>query len=235
MNKIYDYNIYAAMRQLGVTRLRTKQSKVLSCILQNRDVLVRLCTGGGKSLLFQLPALLDEPGQLTLVFSPLLALQEDQVSALKTKGVRAALLNSSLSKRRHAATLRDFVQNGGLLYLAPEQLRREDVRTALSTARVRRVVVDEVHILPQVDRGFRPAYAEFGAFIADQGAEQCGFCNPGFMMNAIALFREKQDPTDEEIKEYLAGNLCRCSGYEGQLRGIRAYLDWKKQREEDAQ
>lgn len=165
MNKIYDYNIYAAMRQLGVTRLRTKQSKVLSCILQNRDVLVRLCTGGGKSLLFQLPALLDEPGQLTLVFSPLLALQEDQVSALKKKGVRAALLNSSLSKRRHAATLRDFVQNGGLLYLAPEQLRREDVRTALSTARVRRVVVDEVHILPQVDRGFRPAYAEIGAFI----------------------------------------------------------------------
>lgn len=161
----YNYNVYAAMHQLGVTRLRTEQSKVLSCILQNRDVLVRLCTGGGKSLLFQLPALLDEPGQLTLVFSPLLALQEDQVSALKKKGVRAALLNSSLSKRRHAATLRDFVQNGGLLYLAPEQLRREDVRTALSTARVRRVVVDEVHILPQVDRGFRPAYAEIGAFI----------------------------------------------------------------------
>lgn len=161
----YNYNVYAAMRQLGVTRLRTEQSKVLSCILQNRDVLVRLCTGGGKSLLFQLPALLDEPGQLTLVFSPLLALQEDQVSALKKKGVRAALLNSSLSKHRHAATLRDFVQNGGLLYLAPEQLRREDVRTALSTARVRRVVVDEVHILPQVDRGFRPAYAEIGAFI----------------------------------------------------------------------
>ena len=83
--------------------------------------------------------------------------------------------------------------------------------------------------------GLKGEAAEFGAFIADQGAEQCGFCNPGFMMNAIALFREKQDPTDEEIKEYLAGNLCRCSGYEGQLRGIRAYLDWKKQREEDAQ
>ena len=83
--------------------------------------------------------------------------------------------------------------------------------------------------------GLQGEAAEFGAFIADQGAEQCGFCNPGFMMNAIALFREKQDPTDEEIKEYLAGNLCRCSGYEGQLRGIRAYLDWKKQREEDAQ
>ena len=54
-------------------------------------------------------------------------------------------------------------------------------------------------------------------------------------MNALALFREKEYPDEDEIKEYLAGNLCRCSGYEGQLRGIRAYLDWKKQREEHAQ
>ena len=74
--------------------------------------------------------------------------------------------------------------------------------------------------------------AEFGAFIADQGAEQCGFCNPGFIMNALALFREKEYPTEEEIKEYLAGNLCRCTGYEGQLRGILAFLAWKKQKEE---
>lgn len=71
----------------------------------------------------------------------------------------------------------------------------------------------------------------FGAYIADQGAEQCGFCNPGFMMNGIAMFRENPDPTDDEIKEYLAGNLCRCSGYEGQLRGIRAYIEYKKKTE----
>ena len=83
--------------------------------------------------------------------------------------------------------------------------------------------------------GLQQEAAEFGAFIADQGAEQCGFCNPGFIMNALALFRQNSDPDEEEIKEYLAGNLCRCSGYEGQLRGIRAYLDWKKQREEDTQ
>ena len=70
--------------------------------------------------------------------------------------------------------------------------------------------------------------AGFGAFIADQGAEQCGFCNPGMIMNAIALFRENPDPTDEEIKQYLAGNLCRCSGYEGQLRGIQNFIAWKK-------
>ena len=80
--------------------------------------------------------------------------------------------------------------------------------------------------------GLQDEAAEFGAFIADQGAEQCGFCNPGFIMNALALFREKEYPSEDEIKEYLAGNLCRCTGYEGQLRGILAFLAWKKQKEE---
>ncbi|MDD6340493.1 MAG: (2Fe-2S)-binding protein [Butyrivibrio sp.] len=75
--------------------------------------------------------------------------------------------------------------------------------------------------------GLQKEAEEFGAFIADQGAEQCGFCNPGFMMNAIALLRENANPTDDEIKAYLAGNLCRCSGYEGQLRGIRAYIEYR--------
>ncbi|MBO8463182.1 MAG: (2Fe-2S)-binding protein [Firmicutes bacterium] len=77
--------------------------------------------------------------------------------------------------------------------------------------------------------GLQKEAAEFGAFIADQGAEQCGFCNPGTIMNAIALFRENPDPSDDEIKEYLAGNLCRCSGYEGQLRGMKAFLQYKKE------
>ena len=83
--------------------------------------------------------------------------------------------------------------------------------------------------------GLQEEAAEFGGFIADQGAEQCGFCNPGFIMNALALFREKEYPTEEEIKEYLAGNLCRCSGYEGQLRGIQNFLAWKKQKQEAAE
>lgn len=77
--------------------------------------------------------------------------------------------------------------------------------------------------------GLQEEAEEFGYFIANQGAEQCGFCNPGMVMNAIALFREIPEPTVEEIKEYLAGNLCRCSGYEGQLRGILNFLEWKKE------
>lgn len=79
--------------------------------------------------------------------------------------------------------------------------------------------------------GLQKEAEEFGAFIADQGAEQCGFCNPGMIMNAIALFRENPRPTDAEVKEYLAGNLCRCSGYEGQLRGIHAFLEYKNRKE----
>ena len=77
--------------------------------------------------------------------------------------------------------------------------------------------------------GLQEEASEFVTFIADQGAEQCGFCNPGFVMNTIALLRENPDPTDDEIRAYLAGNLCRCSGYEGQTRGIRAYLTAKKE------
>ena len=76
--------------------------------------------------------------------------------------------------------------------------------------------------------GLQKEAAEFGGFLADQGAEQCGFCNPGTIMNAIALFRENPDPTEVEIREYLSGNLCRCSGYEGQLRGIMNFIEWKK-------
>ena len=77
--------------------------------------------------------------------------------------------------------------------------------------------------------GLQQEASDFVTFIADQGADQCGFCNPGFVMNTIALLRENPDPTDDEIRAFLAGNLCRCSGYDGQLRGIRNYLNSRKQ------
>ena len=76
--------------------------------------------------------------------------------------------------------------------------------------------------------GLQEEAKEFIGYIADRGAEQCGFCNPGLVMNTIALLRENPDPTDDEIRAFLAGNLCRCSGYDGQLRGIRNYLNSRK-------
>ena len=80
----------------------------------------------------------------------------------------------------------------------------------------------------QTLEGLQREAEAFVTYIADQGAEQCGFCNPGFVVNTIALLRENPDPTDQEIRTFLAGNLCRCSGYEGQLRGIRAFLNSRK-------
>ena len=71
--------------------------------------------------------------------------------------------------------------------------------------------------------------AEFGRFLAAEGGEQCGFCSPGFIMNVLAMKRELEDPDLEEIKEYLAGNLCRCTGYMSQLRAIRKYMAVQKE------
>ena len=73
--------------------------------------------------------------------------------------------------------------------------------------------------------GVQERAAEFGTYLANQGGEQCGFCNPGFIMNVLAMEDELNNPTEEEIKAYLSGNLCRCSGYESQLRAIKNYLN----------
>ena len=64
----------------------------------------------------------------------------------------------------------------------------------------------------------------FADCMAKQGAEQCGFCSPGLMMQVLAMKKEKQDWDLEEIKYWLSGNLCRCTGYMGQMRAIQAYL-----------
>ena len=107
------------------------------------------------------------------------------------------------------------------------------------------VLMDEVPVLScsvlaaradghRVDtlEGLQEEAEEFVGFIADQGADQCGFCNPGFIMNVFAMLREIKEPTEEQIKEYLAGNLCRCSGFVSQTTSILKFLKYKKAQEE---
>ena len=77
--------------------------------------------------------------------------------------------------------------------------------------------------------GLQEEAAEVGAFLAAEGADQCGFCSPGLIMNVLAMERELSDPSYEEILEYLSGNLCRCTGYMSQMRAIEAYLNRKKE------
>ena len=80
--------------------------------------------------------------------------------------------------------------------------------------------------------GMQREAQEFGSFLANEGAEQCGFCNPGFIMNVFAMLAEIKDTTEEQIKEYLAGNLCRCSGFVSQTKSILKFLKYKKAQEE---
>ncbi len=75
--------------------------------------------------------------------------------------------------------------------------------------------------------GMQDEAEEFARVFTAEGAEQCGFCSPGFVLTVLAMKRELSNPTDEEIKHYLAGNLCRCTGYMGQLRAIKKYLGVK--------
>jgi carbon-monoxide dehydrogenase small subunit len=72
--------------------------------------------------------------------------------------------------------------------------------------------------------GVKEEAEKFAKIFTAEGAEQCGFCSPGFVLTVIAMKKELSNPTDEEIKHYLAGNLCRCTGYMGQLRAIKTYL-----------
>lgn len=68
----------------------------------------------------------------------------------------------------------------------------------------------------------------------DEGAEQCGYCSPGLIMAVLAMGKELDHPSDQEVREYLSGNLCRCTGYAGQMRAIRAWLDERAEKEVQA-
>ena len=77
--------------------------------------------------------------------------------------------------------------------------------------------------------GLQKEAEEIGRFLAAEGADQCGFCSPGLIMNLLAMERELVNPDMDEVREYLSGNLCRCTGYEGQMRAIEKYLNRKKE------
>ncbi|MDY0399864.1 MAG: 2Fe-2S iron-sulfur cluster-binding protein [Bacilli bacterium] len=81
----------------------------------------------------------------------------------------------------------------------------------------------EGHEILTVD-GLQDEVAKISALFSDEGADQCGFCNPGLALTTYSLKRELKNPTDEEIKQYLVGNLCRCSGYQSQFKAIKRYV-----------
>ena len=72
--------------------------------------------------------------------------------------------------------------------------------------------------------GVQEEAAEFSQYLAKEGADQCGYCSPGLIMNVLALKRKIPHPSGQQIKEYLSGNLCRCTGYQGQYRALLKYF-----------
>jgi len=150
---------------------RPGQREIMEILLAGRSALAVFPTGGGKSLCYQLPALMLEG--VTLVVSPLIALMRDQVDVLRSKGIEAARLDSSLDAeevRQIYGCLRDGSLK--LLYVAPERLSNEGFLGALKGARISLLAVDEAHCISEWGHNFRPDYLKLGELRHSLGVER---------------------------------------------------------------
>ncbi|PVV13101.1 MAG: DNA helicase RecQ [gamma proteobacterium symbiont of Ctena orbiculata] len=143
----------------GYTEFRSSQERIISHLIDGGDALVLMPTGGGKSLCYQIPAIVREG--TGVVISPLIALMQDQVNSLLQYGVRAAYLNSSLNPEEATLVERQLVQGElDLLYIAPERLLTPRTLDLLRQSRIALFAIDEAHCVSQWGHDFRPEYIQ---------------------------------------------------------------------------